>query len=50
MAEPSGLKLGGMIEGMGENALAPREGIFWIRQPGSGLLGHGDEIKTPNLA
>ena len=56
MAGSSGLKLGGLVEGMWENVLA-REffGLVNIHQgqvggPQVPLLGHGDEIETPNLA
>ena len=56
MAGPSGLKLCGMIEGMCENVLAKKFfGSVNIHQgqvggPQVPLLGHGDEIETPNLA
>ena len=56
MAGPSGLKLGGMIEGMCENVLAKEFfGSVNIHQgqvggPQVPLLGHGDEIETPNWA
>ena len=54
MAGPSELKLGGMVEGMGENVLAKEFfGSVNIHQgqvggPQVPLLGHGDEIETPN--
>ena len=56
MAGPSGLKLGGLVEGMWENVLAKEFfGSVNIHQgqvggPQVPLLGHGDEIETPNLA
>ena len=56
MAGPSGLKLGGMIEGMWENVLANKFfGSVNIHQDQVGgpqvpLLGHGNEIKSPNWA
>ena len=54
MAGPSGLKLGVLIEGMWENVLAKEFfGSVNIHQgqvggPQVPLLGHGDEIETPN--
>ena len=56
MAGPSKLKLGGMVEGMCENVLAKEFfGSDNMHQDQVGgpqlpLLGHGDEIETPNLA
>ena len=56
MAGPSGLKLGVLIEGMGENVLAKEFlGSVNIHQDHVGgpqvpLPGHGDEIETPNWA
>ena len=56
MAGPIGLKLGGIVEGMGENVLAKKFfGSVNIHQgqvggPQVPLLGHGNEIETPNLA
>ena len=51
MAGPGGLKLGGLVEDMGEIVLAKK--FFGSHQDQVGgpqvlLLGHGDEIKTPN--
>ena len=51
-----GLKLGGMVEGMGENVLAKE--FFGsvevdrgqVSGPQVPLLGHGDDKETPNLA
>ena len=56
MAERIGLKLGGMIEGMGENVLAKK--FFGsvevdrgqVSGPQVPLLGHGDDKDTPNWA
>ena len=54
MAGPSGLKLGVLIEGMWENVLAKKFfGSVNVHQgqvggPQVPLLGHGDEIETPN--
>ena len=54
MAGPSELKLGGMVEGMGENVLAKEFfGSEHIHQDQVGgpqlpLLGHRDEIESPN--
>ena len=56
MAGPRGLKLGGLVEGMGENFLAKK--FFGsvsmhhdqVGGPQVPLLGHGDEIETPNWA
>ena len=50
------LKLGGMVEGMGENVLAKE--FFGsvevdrgqVSGPQVPLLGHGDDKETPNLA
>ena len=56
MAGPSELKLGGMIEGMGENVLAKEFfGSVNVHQgqvgePQVPLLAHGDEIETQNWA
>ena len=56
MAGPIGLKLGVLIEGMWENVLAKEFfGSVNIHQgqvggPQVPLLGHGDEIETPNWA
>ena len=56
MAGPSKLKLGVLIEGMWENVLAKEFfGSVNIHQgqvggPQVPLLGHGDEIETPNWA
>ena len=56
MTGPSGLKLGGMIEGMWENVLTKEFfGSINIHRgqvdgPQVPLLGHGDEIERPNLA
>ena len=56
MAGPSGLKLCGMIEGMCENVLAKKFfgsvniHLGQVGGPQVSLLGHGDEIETPNLA
>ena len=51
MAGPMGLKLGGMVEGMGENVLA-KEFFGSVEldqgQLGGPLLGHGDDKETPN--
>ena len=54
MAGPSGLKLGGTIEGMWENVLA-KEFFGSVHQgqvggPHVPLLGHGGEIETQNWA
>ena len=54
MAGPSGLKLGELVEGMGENVLA-KEFFGSVHQgqvggPHVPLLGHGGEIETPNWA
>ena len=54
MAGPSKLKLGVLIEGMWENVLA-KEFFGSVHQgqvggPQVPLLGHGDEIETPNWA
>ena len=54
MAGPSGLKLGGLVEGMWENVLAKEFlGSVNIHQgqvggPQLPLLAHGDERETPN--
>ena len=54
MAGRIGLKLGGMIKGMWKNVLAKEFfGSVNIHQDQVGgpqvpLLGHGDEIETPN--
>ena len=56
MAGPRGLKLGGLVEGMVENDLAKKFfGYVNMHQDRVGgpqvpLLGHGDEIETPNWA
>ena len=56
MAGPSGLKLGVLIEGMGENVLAKEFfGSVNIHQgqvsgPQVPLLSHGDEIETQDWA
>ena len=56
MAGPRGLKLGGLVEGIWENVLAK---VFFgsvnihqdqVGGPQVPLLGHGDEIETPNWA
>ena len=54
MAGHIGLKLGGMVEGMGENVLAKEffgsVEVGWgqVSGPQVPLLGHGNDIKTPN--
>ena len=56
MAKPIRLKLGGMVEGMGENVLAKE--FFGsvevdrgqVSGPQVPLLGHGDDKETPNWA
>ena len=56
MAGPIRLKLGGMVEGMGENVLAKE--FFGsvevdrgqVSGPQVPLLGHGDDKETPNWA
>ena len=56
MAGPMGLKLGGMVEGIGENVLAKK--FFGsvkvdrgqVGQPQVPVLGHRDDKETPNLA
>ena len=56
IAGPSELKLGGMVEGICENVLAKEFfGSDNMHQDQVGgpqlpLLGHGDEIETPNWA
>ena len=56
MAGRIGLKLGGMVEGMGENVLAKEFfGSVEVDQgqvsgPQVPLLGHGDDKETPNWA
>ena len=56
MVGPIGLKLGGMVEGMGENVLAKeffgsvevdRDQVSGPQMP---LLGHGDNKETQNWA
>ena len=55
MAGPSGLKLGGLVEGMWENVLA-REFFGYVEgdrgqlRPQVPLLGHGDELEIPDCA
>ena len=52
MAGPSGLKVGGLVEGMGENVFVKEFfGSINVHQgqvggPQVHLLGHGDEIET----
>ena len=54
MAGPIGLKLGGMIEGMGENVLAKeffgsvKVDRGQVGRPQVPLLSHGDDRETPN--
>ena len=56
MAGPSELKLGGMIEGMGENVLVKdffgsvNKHQGQVDGPQVPLLGHGDEIETQDWA
>ena len=56
MAGQIGLKLGGMVEGMGENVLAKEffgsAEVDWgqVSGPQVPLLGRGDDKETPNLA
>ena len=56
MAGPIKLKLGGMVEGMGENVLAKEFfGSVEVDQgqvsgPQVSLLGRGDDNETPNWA
>ena len=56
ITRPIGLKLGGMVEGMGENVLAKK--FFGSVEVDRGQvggpqvppLGHGDDKETPNWA
>ena len=54
MTGPSGLKLGGMIEGICENVLAKEffgsDHQGQVGVPHVPLLGHGGEIETQNWA
>ena len=56
MAGRIGLKLGGMVEGMGENVLAKEffgsveVGRGQVSGPQVPLLGHGDDKETQNWA
>ena len=56
MAGPIKLKLGGMVEGMGENVLAKeffgsvKVDRGQVGRPQVPLLSHGDDKETPNWA